>query len=121
MSKRLEKLLEKREQLNAQIQLCRARQSAQERKEDTRRKILLGALVYEMMDKGELSEGMILKRLEGFLTRDIDRKLFDFPLKQKSQGEDQTEEKKEATKQASNKKASQSNGETKPTSKAKEQ
>lgn len=79
MSKRLEDLLKKREQLNAQIQKLRARQSAQERKEETRRKILLGALVKEMMAKGELDEMMIMKRLSGFLTRDIDRKLFDFP------------------------------------------
>ena len=80
MSKKLEKLLEKREQLNAEIQKARARETAQKRKEDTRRKILLGALVIEMMDKGELDDGVIMKRLEGFLTRDIDRKLFDFPL-----------------------------------------
>ncbi len=81
MSKKLEKLLEKREQLNAEIQKARARETAQKRKEDTRRKILLGALVIEMMDKGELDDGVIMKRLEGFLTRDIDRKLFDFPIK----------------------------------------
>ena len=81
MSERLKKLLEKREQLNAEIQKARARETAQKRKEDTRRKILLGALVIEMMDKGELDDGVIMKRLEGFLTRDIDRKLFNFPFK----------------------------------------
>lgn len=81
MSKKLEKLLQKREQLNAEIQKARARETAQKRKEDTRRKILLGALVIEMMDKGELDDGVIMKRLEGFLTRDIDRKLFNFPFK----------------------------------------
>ncbi|MEL4895534.1 hypothetical protein [Crocosphaera sp. Alani8] len=80
MTKKLEKLLEKREQLNAEIQKARARETTQKRKEDTRRKILLGALVIEMMDKGELDDGVIMKRLEGFLTRDIDRKLFDFPV-----------------------------------------
>ena len=81
MSKKLEKLLQKREQLNAEIQKARARETAQKRKEDTRRKILLGALVIEMMDKGELDDGVIMKRLEWFLTRDIDRKLFNFPFK----------------------------------------
>ena len=35
----------------------------------------------EMMKKGELDEKKILKRLDGFLTKDIERKLFDFPLK----------------------------------------
>ena len=71
MSKQLEDLLKKREEINAQIQKVRARQTAQERKEDTRRKILLGALMKEMMDKGELDEEMIMKRLERFLTRNI--------------------------------------------------
>lgn len=88
MSKRLEDLLKKREQINAQIQKARARQNAQERKEDTRRKILLGALVKEMMANGELDEAMILKRLDGFLTREIDRKLFDFPILEPEKGKD---------------------------------
>ena len=79
MSKKLDDLLKKREQLNAQIQKERNKQSQQKRKEDTRRKILLGALMVEMMKKGELDEKKILKRLDVFLTKDIDRKLFDFP------------------------------------------
>ena len=81
MGKKLDDLLKKREQLNAQIQQERNKQSKQKRKEDTRRKILLGALMIEMMKKGELDEKKILKRLDGFLTKDIDRKLFDFPIK----------------------------------------
>ncbi len=110
MSERLKKLLEKREQLNAEIQKARARETAQKRKEDTRRKILLGALVIEMMDKGELDDGVIMKRLEGFLTRDIDRKLFDFPV----QGDDKVEKKLTETTQgkktASSKKTTESKG-----------
>ena len=81
MSKRLEQLLKKREELSAQIQKIRAREATQKRKEDTRRKILLGALVMEMMDKGELNRDKIMKRLSGFLTLEIDRKLFDLPVK----------------------------------------
>ncbi len=92
MSERLKKLLEKREQLNAEIQKARARETAKKRKEDTRRKILLGALVIEMMDKGELDDGVIMKRLEGFLTRDIDRKLFDLTLKEDGKGESDSTE-----------------------------
>ncbi len=81
MSKRLDDLLKKREQLNAQIQQERNRHSQQKRKEDTRRKILLGSLMMEMMKKGELDEKKITKRLDGFLTKDADRKLFDLPIK----------------------------------------
>ena len=79
MSKKLDDLLKKREQLNAQIQKERNKHSQQKRKEDTRRKILLGALMMEMMKKGELDEKKIRERLDGFLTKEMDRKLFDFP------------------------------------------
>ena len=79
MGKKLDELLKKREQLNAQIQKERNKHTQQQRKEDTRRKILLGALMIEMMKKGELDEKKVLKRLSGFLTKDIDRKLFNLP------------------------------------------
>ena len=81
MGKKLEELLKKREQLNAQIQKERNKQTQQQRKEETRRKILLVALMIEMMKKGELDEKKILKRLDGFLTKDIDRRLFALPEK----------------------------------------
>ncbi len=81
MGKKLDELLKKREQLNAQIQKERNKQSQQKHKEDTRRKILLGALMMEMMKKGELDEKKIMKRLDEFLTKDIDRKLFALPEK----------------------------------------
>ncbi len=81
MGKKLDELLKKREQLNAQIQKERNKHTQQKRKEDTRRKILLGALMMEMMNKGELDEKKIMKRLDGFLSRDTDRQLFDLTLK----------------------------------------
>ncbi len=81
MSKKLDDLLKKREELNARIQKERNKHSQQKRKEDTRRKILLGALMMNMMKSGELNEKKIIKKLDGFLTRDIDRKLFDLPAK----------------------------------------
>ena len=43
MATKLEKLLEKEAQLKAQIQLAKATERTQERKRDTRRKILIGA------------------------------------------------------------------------------
>lgn len=81
MTKKLDELLKKREQLNAQIQKERNKQTQQQRKEDTRRKILLGALMISMLKKGELDEKKILKRLDGFLTLDMDRNLFELPVK----------------------------------------
>ena len=66
MGKKLDDLLKKREQLNAQIQKEKNKQSQQQRKENTRRKIILGVLVMEMMKKGELDEKKILKKLDEF-------------------------------------------------------
>ena len=96
MSKRLSQLLEKRSQLNAQIQKIRARETSQKRKEDTRRKILLGALVMEMMETGELDRDKIMKRLSGFLTLEIDQKLFDFPVMEKGEASNVTGKSKPA-------------------------
>ncbi len=96
MSKRLEQLLKKREELSAQIQKIRARETTQKRKEDTRRKILLGALMMEMMERGELDRDKIMKRLSEFLTREIDRKLFDFPVMEKGKASNVTGKSKPA-------------------------
>ena len=81
MASRLEQLLKKQEELKAQIRKEKNKLSQQERKKDTRRKILLGALMMNMIKKGELDEQKILKRLDGFLTKDIDRQLFDLSVK----------------------------------------
>ena len=78
MSSKLEQLLKKQEELKAQIRKEKNKLSQAERKLDTRRKILLGALMMDMMKKGELDEKKIMKRLDSFLSRDTDRKLFNF-------------------------------------------
>lgn len=69
-------------QLDAQRAALKARLSKQERANDTRRKVLLGALVLHRLENGrdDFSKnlGVWLKReLPGFLTRDGDKELFD--------------------------------------------
>ena len=81
MKSKLEQLLRKQEELKAQIRKEKNKLDQQERKNDTRRKILLGALMMDMMKKGELDEKKIMKRLDNFLTKEPDRKLFDLTLK----------------------------------------
>ena len=81
MKSKLEQLLRKQEELKAQIRKEKNKLDQAERKKDTRRKILLGALMMDMMKKGELDEKKILKRLDGFLSRNTDRQLFDLTLK----------------------------------------
>lgn len=69
-------------QIEAQRKTLKARLGKQERSEDTRRKVLLGALVLHRLETsgdGEFSKrlGEWLKReLPGFLTRDADKALF---------------------------------------------
>ena len=78
MTSRLEQLLKKQKELKAQIRQEKNKLDQQERKNDTRRKILLGALMMDMMNSGELDEKKIMKRLDSFLSRNTDRQLFNF-------------------------------------------
>ena len=81
MPSRLEQLLKKQEKLKAQIRREKNKLDQAERKKDTRRKILLGSLMMDMIKQGELDEKKIRKKLDGFLTKNIDRQLFSLPEK----------------------------------------
>ena len=85
---KLEKLTLKREQLNAQIQALKAKENQNKRKEDTKRKILIGGVVLKMICTGEMPQDRPTQILDKHLTKDDDRALFDLPEKTK------TEEKK---------------------------
>lgn len=68
-------------QLEAQRQTLKARLGKQERARDTRRKVLLGALVLHRLgeDKREFDKALkewLQRELPGFLTRDDDKALF---------------------------------------------
>ncbi|MFK0167040.1 mobilization protein [Rhizobium sp. NPDC090279] len=68
-------------QLEAQRKTLKARLGKQERVEDTRRKVLLGALVLHRLEHGrdEFSKNLadwLRHELPGFLTRDNDKALF---------------------------------------------
>jgi hypothetical protein len=76
---RLERLREKREQINARIQSIEARMKSSERKKDTRRKILVGAYYLDMAAK-ENKMDALTKIMKNYLTRDSDKELFDLNL-----------------------------------------
>lgn len=76
MNKRLEELTKRRDQITAQIQALKAREQAAERKQDTRRKILIGAAVLERVKNGKWPEERLLAMMDEFLTKDLDRQLF---------------------------------------------
>jgi hypothetical protein len=79
IEKKIEAQLEKLKQLKAQKQAIEARektkQKEQQRKDDTRRKILLGSYLIKKM-QNEANKEKILAELNEYLTEDRDRLLF---------------------------------------------
>lgn len=73
---RLQKLQERRDQLNAQLAAMEARAKQTKKKQDDRRKILLGALVLADLGSRQELRTYLAERLPGFLVRPEDRKLF---------------------------------------------
>ena len=78
---RLRKLEEQRARINAEIQRVRSRESLEERKRETRRKILAGAMVLDRVARKDLSEKLFKADMDRFLERDQDRALFGLPPK----------------------------------------
>ena len=82
IEKKIEAQLEKLKQLKAQKQAIEARektkQKEQERKDDTRRKILLGSYLIKKM-QNEANKEKILTELNEYLTENRDRQLLICP------------------------------------------
>jgi len=81
IEKKIEAQLEKLKQLKAQKQAIETRektkQKEQDRKDDTRRKILLGSYLIKKM-QNEANKEKILAELSEYLIDERDRKLFGF-------------------------------------------
>jgi len=78
MNDKLRKLESKKAKIAAQIQQIRGRETAQNRKDDTRKKIILGGLVWGMVQRGEVvDKNGLLAALDKSLVRPQDRSLFD--------------------------------------------
>ena len=73
--KALEKLQAIKARRQALVNREKAKQKEQQRKEDTRRKILLGSYLIKKMEN-EQDKEKILAELNEYLTEDRDRKLF---------------------------------------------
>jgi hypothetical protein len=75
---KLDALRKQREQIDAQLRDLEARQKEADRKADTRRKVIAGALAIEHMEKNGGSEfGKVMARLlDEYVTRSSDRALF---------------------------------------------
>lgn len=81
LDERIATLQQRLQQLKAQQQRIAARQrtldSRRERKADTRRKILVGAVVMAKIDSGDIDRTVLYRWLDEALTRSDDRELFD--------------------------------------------
>jgi hypothetical protein len=78
-------LQQKLQQLKLRQQRIDARKhaisAARDRKADTRRKILLGGLVLEKLQQGEIDKDRVSIWLDQALSRPSDRALFDLPAR----------------------------------------
>jgi len=74
---KLDQLTKRREELNAQIQAFKAKENQKKRKEDTKRKILIGSVVMKMLKTGEMPQERLNQLLDKHLEKKADRKLFD--------------------------------------------
>jgi large subunit ribosomal protein L7/L12 len=77
----IQDLIKKKEALEAKIESLKARERVQQRKDETRKKILLGAYIIEHQGEG-IDWQEWLKKLDPFLERDNDRKLFGLETKE---------------------------------------
>lgn len=76
-AEKLEELRRKESQIKAQIQQLKQRDQAEERRKDTRRKILIGGAVLAKIKRGEWNYQQLVSLLDSELKSDRDRALFD--------------------------------------------
>lgn len=75
----IERLKQRKAQLEARLQMLQARQRTHERKKDTRRKVLAGAMILHQVETGRFPREEFLRMMSEFLVRNFDRALFDLP------------------------------------------
>ena len=81
MSKELERLKEKQAQIVARIKAAEAKEKEKERKNETRRKILVGSYFLEKYRQAD-NFPALQQELETYLTRKDDRALFNLKSKE---------------------------------------
>lgn len=77
--KQLEKMQAKKDRIAADMARIKARVNQEERKKDTRRKILIGSAMMNLVKTERMKSEKITSMMDSFLTKDRDRELFDLP------------------------------------------
>lgn len=86
---KVDRLREERDKLNSQIRQMEAQELNRKRRDDTRRKVLIGAAIMARVNnqKNDWSEDRLLAMMDNFLTRPKERDLFGLEPLSKPQGE----------------------------------
>ena len=95
----MEKAKRQYEQAKARLSATKARETKQQRKRDTRRKVILGGALIELADRDQPARSM-MRRLIGNLSRKQDRKMFD--PREGLPANDESENRNERTEASSN-------------------
>ena len=66
-------------QAQNRVTKLRATERTAERKRSTRRKVLVGAMYLKHAERNDQGMTQLRHALDGYLTRDVDRALFDLP------------------------------------------
>ncbi len=88
---KVDKIQAQLEKLTKRLKVEKARQRDRRRRDDTRRKILLGALVLQLMEKDKKFERRLRQNAEGFFDKPADRKLLgllELPAGEKAPADD---------------------------------
>jgi len=86
---RLQKLLQQQEKIAKQIAIAKSREKENERKKDTRRKILIGATLMTEAETDTALYDKIKHLLDRYLRKELDRSLFpDIPAQHRGEKEE---------------------------------
>jgi len=77
--RKLEQLKARRQRIDARLQYLVSKQA---RRADTRRKILVGAIILAKVERGDMDEKALRAMLDKALTRADDRELYGLPQKE---------------------------------------
>jgi len=83
---KLKQLLAQREAVNARIRRELNKKKDTDRRNDTRRKVLVGAAVLEWATRDQDFSARLMNELGSFLVRDADRALFGLSAKEQGKG-----------------------------------
>ena len=81
----LQELEQKAAALAARIAQEKAKLRTRSRKEETRRKVLMGAAVFYNAEKDPVFKSTVMKMADEFLRRDDERRIFDLPPRSESE------------------------------------